>query len=360
MSYTFVVDSNVKETSDPNVQRPFLYSSLIGNTSDTFNPQDQGQKVEPRVISSSIDTTSSTIRPAVNSFICSAIDAYNEHMHLVIRPDDVWLALMNQFSFYLNANSETLRSKFVSFDGKKTLELKWQGSMSNAHYDQIAGAMTDQIANNIKDPSVREWVLPGFTATTNSDRVVGAFVLMAAMKNYFDYRINFLCGLPKVTIMGSPEDWRMLRQKAERLVEFDVPAKLMHQWCQLLLPVLDQFVMAAEQKPNTDWWSRIAHSTRGSGARKITGWITVFMPFTEKGEWRGDQREHNSLINMVYTSWLSLDLNDIPRGHIFCPLQINDNGTEYLTDIYAGHIISKIVNKNTLVPQLDWCILLNQ
>ncbi len=56
-----------------------------------------------------------------NGFVSTVIKCYNQHHNLVLRPDDIWIAIMSQFSLYINANAEEFRNKFVSFDGKKEL-----------------------------------------------------------------------------------------------------------------------------------------------------------------------------------------------------------------------------------------------
>jgi len=47
--------------------------------------------------SKSIDTT--TIVPNANGFVYGAISAYASHHDLVIRPDDVWIAMLSQLNF---------------------------------------------------------------------------------------------------------------------------------------------------------------------------------------------------------------------------------------------------------------------
>ena len=71
------------------------------------------------------------------------------------------------------------------------------------------------------DPSVRDWVVPDFSTTNPVDRVVGSIALMAAMKSYFDYKICLECSLPSITLLGTVDDWKQIRHRAERLVEFD-------------------------------------------------------------------------------------------------------------------------------------------
>jgi hypothetical protein len=58
--------------------------------------------------------------PRTNSFhgfVKAAIKSYSHHHHLHIRPDDVWLAILTQFSAYVNAHAEDLRDKFVQHEG---------------------------------------------------------------------------------------------------------------------------------------------------------------------------------------------------------------------------------------------------
>ena len=68
------------------------------------------------------------IIPKGNGFVATAIEAYNNHRNLIIRPDDVWLAIMTQFSFFVNANSEELRNMFVAHEGKRELEVTCFGN----------------------------------------------------------------------------------------------------------------------------------------------------------------------------------------------------------------------------------------
>jgi len=296
-----------------------------------------------------------------HSFVHSAAEAYNNHHHLVIRPDDVWMAIMNQFSVYVDINAEKLRDKFVDFQGKKELEVRAAGSIRNAPYDALARMMEEEIAKNIKDPSVRSWVVPNFSTTTQTDRVVGAVVLMAAMKNYFDYKFSLCCGLPKVTLLGTVEDWKEIRGRAERILEFDAGDKRMGKWGKMLFPVLDKLVESAEGKPDLDWWQKIAnHVGGGSGPTWLSGWITVFTVFSDDKKWMGDTHSFQTYMGHKGSSeWIYIDTNDIPKGYLMVPVTVDDNGTEYKTEMYAGHIVSKLENGNTtIVPQLDWCIVL--
>jgi hypothetical protein len=63
------------------------------------------------------------IIPYGNGFVDGIIRAFQQDLHLVLRPDDVWLAIMTQFNFYVKSHAEELRNKFVNHKGKEELEV---------------------------------------------------------------------------------------------------------------------------------------------------------------------------------------------------------------------------------------------
>lgn len=63
------------------------------------------------------DLSHRTVQVSDNGFVRAAIDAHNRHMNLIIRPDDVWLAILTQFNTYVNARPEDLRHHFVAHEG---------------------------------------------------------------------------------------------------------------------------------------------------------------------------------------------------------------------------------------------------
>lgn len=78
------------------------------------------------LIQSSFDDTTADAQylGASNGFIDAAIMAYNQHHHLIIRPEDVWFSVLVQLNVYINEHAEELRSMFVAHEGQKRLQLE--------------------------------------------------------------------------------------------------------------------------------------------------------------------------------------------------------------------------------------------
>ncbi|KAF8170291.1 hypothetical protein K438DRAFT_1614081, partial [Mycena galopus ATCC 62051] len=227
------------------------------------------------------------ILPNKNGFFYAALTAYNKHHALIIRPDDVWLTILCQFNFFVNAHAETLRASFVQHEGKQALLVE-SPLAKPLDFGSMSRQMTDVIDKNIADPTLRAWALPTFTTTTANDTTVAAVLLMATLKPYFAYRFAQTgCGIPRVTLEGEKADWVDILGRLEKLKEYGVETIA---WYHLLRPVIARFVAAFDEpdsEENVDFWSKIVHHHRGSGYSYYSGWMVAFGVFKDRGKWLG-------------------------------------------------------------------------
>lgn len=120
---------------------------------------------------------------------------------------------MVQFSLYINNHGETYRSRLVNHLGKKQLTVKLStGGLYSQNYDAFVRKMGELVNDNVK-PEKASWILPNFTTTTATDRIVGGVVLMATMQKFFDYKFEIGCGIPQITLLGTIEDWRLILKR---------------------------------------------------------------------------------------------------------------------------------------------------
>lgn len=296
-----------------------------------------------------------------NGLVDTVVAAYSQHHNVELSADHFWVAVLTQFSQYVNANSALLRDTFVDFHGKKELTVSAIGQLRSAAYDEMSLSMTDQIAANLKDQSVRDWVLPSFSTTTTTDRVVCSVVLMAALKSFFAYKFYLMCGIPSVTLLGTPADFEELARRVDRLPEFDAGTGMMIKWHQMLQPIMAELVHASQGSPDASFWSRVcSHHSAGSGTDYISGWIAAFCCFSDKGEWQGEASDGSlSDSDSDFTGEFPLvNTTDIPCGVVSVPVTIDDNGKQFNTRMIAGSLCADLIDSATLKPRLDWCLVL--
>jgi hypothetical protein len=323
------------------------HDDITGRSEDTV--------ADYKVIAHSSDAATEKVY-RINGLVGAAIKAYNEHHGLVLRPDDVWQAIATQFALYVAGNAETLRPRFVDHEGQKELKVYGRGSLHSADYEMLAKAMSDEIVKNIKNPLVTAWLMPEFSTTTKTDRVTAAVTVMATMKEYFSFKFCLRCGLPSVELLGTVEDWEKLLDKTQRLREFDVDGN-MKKWQAMLEPIIAEMIETKKGKDNMDWWQKIAHyKGGGSGPTYISGWITAFAVFTEKGRWQGDMKQLSLYHGGETVEYCLIDTNDLPPTVVTCPLTVDDNGTEYKCKLFAGQFCFTSKTGIDIRPRNDWCL----
>ena len=100
---------------------------------------------------------------------------------------------------------------------------------------------------------------------------------MDAMKSYFKYVLAGGCGISKVKLLGTLEDWLKIKQMTEKLRNYDCDW-----WLECLIPVIDKLIKAYEGEVDKTFWNEIYIYRKGGGSgppSTATGWITTFFPY---------------------------------------------------------------------------------
>ncbi|KAJ7024064.1 hypothetical protein C8F04DRAFT_1270736 [Mycena alexandri] len=236
------------------------------------------------------------VRPSPNGFADTIIAAYSQHHDLVLRPDDVWIAILTQFNFYINANAELLRANFVTHEGKIQLHIETD-IFEEMDFGGLAREMVGLIHKNVVDPTLRAWVLPDFSTTMMNDTTVSSILMMATLKSFFEYTYDpITCGIPRVTLEGEKRDWENILQRLEKLKEYGLETIA---WYHLLVPVISRFVSAFDEpdgKSNVEFWQKVVNVDVGCNPPSdstYSGWITAFCVFDDKGKWLGPRLRSN-------------------------------------------------------------------
>jgi hypothetical protein len=299
---------------------------------------------------------------AKHGFVSSTIEAYNHHHNLILRPDDLWMAILTQMSLYINARGEKLRAMFVNHQGKKELKVKGGGCLRSANYEALTLSMTEEIKKNL-NVDVASWSMANFSTSTINDRVAYGVALMASMQQYFSYRMELSCGIPKMTLLGTADDYVDILNRVMSMHQYDDGTGVLVQWQALLKPILQEFINVKLGKtPQVEnFWSRICHNLGGgSGPTYISGWLSAFVVFDDEGKYRGNERFIKTWNQTLTSDFPIINMNEIPQGFVHVPVTVDDNGVENKCTFYAGSFGSNLVNDSTLAPRNDWVLIRNK
>ena len=123
-----------------------------------------------------------------------------------------------------------------------------------------------------------------FTTTTPLCTVIHELSLMSAMQHFFAFKCQTDCGISKVRLEGTLEDWVHLREKAEGLGQYEL-----EWWTKGILWILDKIIGTYNGKnteaENKEFWTHIFKYYYGGGSGvnpSIDGWIVNFIPYIDK------------------------------------------------------------------------------
>ncbi len=204
--------------------------------------------------------------------------AFADHRPLCFSPDIIWLTLTQGLSLHINANAERLRHHFVKHEGKAKIVVRRddfvKGSPENP-WPEVFQEFSAAIQSHIGD--AHRLIVADFSTTGPVERAASEIALMDAMQAYFTFELHTICGIPSITLEGTPDDWRSIAKRAREFRRFGLDW-----WIDALEPLLNQFVDAASGKIDQAFWDSIYKRDGKAGCGRgpfVTGWIVNLFPY---------------------------------------------------------------------------------
>ncbi|CAG8541830.1 23914_t:CDS:1 [Dentiscutata erythropus] len=289
-----------------------------------------------------------------NGFAAAIFHAYNHHQHLRLSPDDIWLTISQGVSRHINYNAEKFRKIFVQHEGKEEvtifagdiLYINTQEKTLEGNWPEAVDRLVKETDKRVEKIDLAQLLECNFSTTTSSSLTASRIVLLDMVKAYFDYGIMLLCGIPKITLEGTLEDWTKLQEKVIKLRSLNLELDF---WLDRLEPVIWKLVDTYRGNIDEEFWSKvISKEEYGSGGQeKITGWISAFFPYDRSGK-----ALHSD----------SLDLDDIPDSIVEVPFATDVGFSLKFVAGFIGtnqEIIEDLGNESVVSPVIGWAIIDN-
>ena len=212
-----------------------------------------------------------------------AFNASYEHRPIVLSPDAIWFCLAQGLAHHVNRNVARLRNRFVNHHDKVKLVVRRPDfALGQANpWPEAFAAFSEQLALHLG--TLRDLVVADFSTTGPVERAASEMVLTDPFQGYFEYAFEYElmidCGIPAITLRGTPADWRSVRQRAQMFSDLDPE---LEPWTRALLPVLDRIVRTAEGHDDAAFWQSFFHYNSGSMGSELTGWIHVLFPYLRR------------------------------------------------------------------------------
>ena len=349
-SITFKVDENLKALEKK------VVAHYNGKLAAQYLLSQDGVKVEDQHVVAMSFADAQNLRIIVkDAFYQCMVKAYAEHKSVTLSPDMMWLLISQGFARYVNAHSEELRSQLVYHEGKQDLMVMTKDDLlsGKADWGKLMNDFSKEIERHTKG-EVAKTIAADFSTTTPVERIASQITLMESMKSYFNYLAGRIgCGIPSITLQGTPDDWRAVLSKTQKLGQYGLS-----EWTQSLEPILNEFIKTAEGKPNQRFWQEMVKkkrvdefaSVRPCSADKPTeldGWILKFFP-TESGY---------TLDKVPYTKSMPAEFVRVEFKYRVIDPITGATMSETPMELMSGFIGAKEDEKNNmLTPQIGWLV----
>ena len=337
---TFEVDENLEPRKDEayyNGDEGYITKRIIENVGP----------YEPAIVATSFENDKHIAYMGPSALFRSAVNAYACHQSICFSPDMIWLLICQGFSRYVNAHAEELRPLLVNHEGQKDLNVITDENLlkDRSAWPSILNGFAHLIKKNTKE-DIAETIMKSYSTTGTVEKIASEITLMDCMKAYFKYKaIGAPCGIPSITLTGTPDDWHDLAKRTEKLEKYGLG-----EWTKSLEPILEEFENAAKGKPNQKFWQGIVKQVQVDELERracmspleIDGWILRFYP--DKG---GHTPEKVAKKSKLTDEMLKVDFEySIPRTN-----------ESYNLELWAGFIgAEKDTINNVIVPKIGWFV----
>lgn len=277
--------------------------------------------------------------------------AFSTHAPICLSPDIIWLTITQGLATHINQNAEELRSRFVAHEGKLKIRIERDDFVKGSPDNDWPGVFTEfsqAIRKHIGDS--HDLIVGDFSTTGPVERAAFEVVLLDSMQAYFDYEICTVCGIPSITLEGTPDDWRSIVSRLERFRDFGLDW-----WVTPLLPVLEQFVLASEGHADRDFWNSIYKwkGPDGSGTPVVSGWILKLFPYLRYPR----DFKRNPWLEKETTRHFGPDRACFPRLPAMAPFKWLYDSDTFDMEFIGGFMgVSQDPTTLTLRPEIGWAI----
>ncbi len=284
--------------------------------------------------------------------------SYARHFDFGVRPEVLLYLVLSTVAETVKRNSTDYRHLFTSSDDRETVTVRHDGLRLGdlmSPWDEAIPLFKTALQKIVPSNIMDEVLLDLSTSTPESD-VANLVAFMDMASPFYNYRVLTMCGIPKIHVFGTPEDYKKLIattlylsvQFKEHLEDYFLGV------LQVLFKIQSELTRSDGQ--DTSFWGSIYKFHRGSGGDSFSGWAAAFLgyvnqlgggkclvsvPRTGLADW--------NKAPSVYTGTEPTHISKVPFIWEYL-------GRELPMDFVAG-VMAVDKEKGALVPSLSYAVL---
>eukprot|EP01083_Nonionella_stella_P141728 437248_1 len=302
-----------------------------------------------------------SLRGIKNHFISALHASFMDHLPFQLRPDDIWIIIAQGIATHIELNAEKLRKTFVDFDGKKEITVRDDKLDINSSDNDWTNVL-DQFeagCRKLSNDKVVDLITSNFSTTTPTAKAASQCVLFKALSQYISFHTSTRSGIPNITLVGSVQDWKNVKNKCQQLEQLNIGLDF---WLQHLMPIVDNIVQTvvflsqnkdkALTKELIAFWDSIYSFENQSGGAAVTGWAKTLFPYLYD-----HQIVKNGELDWQKNGWPHVGPGDFPATYSMCPMKWDYLGKTINCGMYGGIVgIAQQAKTGCMAPIIGWII----
>lgn len=277
----------------------------------------------------------------------AATRAYGEHRPLVLSPDMIWLMIAQGFAQHVDLNAEKLRPYLVDFDGKKHINVSDGELPKGWDWDDAFPIFSEKISRYV-GKELAGTLDAKFSTSTPATQAAFRVTLMDAVSEYFDFSMSVMCGIPEITLEGSPEDWALLEEKTQKLSKYELTW-----WTDELTPILHQMTETSKGNPDLEFWNNMYKEREEdvvcASITYMNGWMLKLFPYINA--------ERNPYIGGGKPDF-DVKPEGLGDGKSKVEFLLDDNGNKMKMEFMAGFVgVQQDPKTLALRPEITWAVV---
>ena len=223
------------------------------------------------------------IEQSPNNLLKATVLAFAYHLPLRLSPDHIMYAILSAFNIWTNemGGHKKLAEKGIVNPNKTDIKIEID---LKPNWDQVVDTLGQRLEDAITNKDLIQVMKASFTTTTPTINQVKNLTMASIMKNFVRISFSTMCGIPYVTLQGSPQDWEKLKVVANALLS--LADGELNWWLTDLNKSLDKMIATSQGKGlEKDWLSFLnfeSHSSVKKHIKVCKFYITISFQIPKK------------------------------------------------------------------------------
>lgn len=247
----------------------------------------------------------------IKGFIEYICFCYQNHYAAVMSPTDIMYMVQCELATAVKQAPDQFAALFTTTPGQKQEIITLTGNVEEIDVFAVVDKLRERVPTNV------DLFLPEFSTTTITSNLAVHVAFCDMVSPYYNYS-TCLCGIPRIEIAGTEEDWTKLAQTLYYLSELftgDLKKYLGRVWSRVT------GIIGECKNGNGRMFQQMVQMEKcGSGSEyEITGWILDFMNTPDEPPIML-QNVHQHISKMEYKNLETQRTFDMYAGIFYCEL----------------------------------------